>query len=361
MKSFYLKYKIQLDKLIFLISIFVFIYVFVNYILGYILPFFIAFIFSIILDPVANFFVIKVKTPRWFASFMCIFLIIFIALFIGTNIVAQIVDEVRTFTSSVSSITAKITEVSNDFQLKFDNFLSFIPKDLKDSISNIGVSFFNSIALTLSTLLKNNSVNIVTKIPSIIIAVIMTLISTFLLINDKQMIHQMIIKHTPIGIMNNVKLVRKDMFKALAGYLKAQLIIMSIMALICIVSLYILKYPYALLLALIIAFFDALPLFGSGFILWPWIAFSFLSKEYNMAIGLLITYAVIFITRQVIEPRILGKQIGIHPLITLMSIYVGLKLFGVFGLFVGPLSVILAKTIFTSDATTNAQNIITAP
>lgn len=361
MKNFYIKYKIQLDKIIFLISIFASIYIFVNYILNLILPFFIAFIFSIILEPVANFFTVKVKAPRWFGSLMCILLILFVVLFVGTNIISQIIEEAKSFSDSIPDFTSKITEVSNSFQLKFDDLFSFIPKDLKDSFSEIGINLLNSFGVTLSNLLKNSSVNIVTKIPSIMIALILTLISTFFFINDKKLISQTIARYTPLSILNNVKLVRKGMFTALVGYVKAQLIIMSIMAVICIVSLYILKYPYALFVALIIAGFDALPLFGSGFVLWPWIAFSFFSNNYNMAIGLLITYATIFITRQIIEPRILGKQIGIHPLITLMSIYIGLKVFGAMGLFVGPLSIILAKTIFTSDATTNAQNIITAP
>ena len=120
---------------------------------------------------------------------------------------------------------------------------------------------------------------------------------------------------------------------------------MSLISTICFIGLSIINVRYALLIAVIIGIIDALPVFGSGFIIWPWCIYNLIIGNYGMTIGLIILYVVLLITRQFLEPKIIGKQIGIHPLVTLMSIYIGIKIFGVFGFIIGPCIIIIIKSL----------------
>ena len=102
--------------------------------------------------------------------------------------------------------------------------------------------------------------------------------------------------------------------------------------------MFLLGMPYPALLALGIAVFDILPVLGTGGVLLPWAAVLFIIEEHGLAIGLLVLYLVILVVRNMVEPRIVGRQIGLHPLATLAALFLGLKLFGLVGLVAFPVA-----------------------
>lgn len=91
---------------------------------------------------------------------------------------------------------------------------------------------------------------------------------------------------------------------------------------------------------------DAFPVLGSGTILIPWAVFSWIQKDYVAAAVLLTLYVVTMVVREVLEPRLMGKEMGLKPLYVLLSVYVGLKLFGVGGIVLGPIGLTILKTVF---------------
>ena len=129
------------------------------------------------------------------------------------------------------------------------------------------------------------------------------------------------------------------------AYGKTQLVIMVCTMVISALGLTMLGDPYALLWALVIGLVDALPLFGAGTILWPWLAVSLFRGQWIMAVGLAAIYGVSNLTRQWLEARYMGDCIGISPLANLAAMYVGLQLFGILGLFLGPIGYLLIKEI----------------
>lgn len=106
------------------------------------------------------------------------------------------------------------------------------------------------------------------------------------------------------------------------------------------------KVEYPLLAAVAIGFVDALPILGSGSVLIPWAIIAGVNGDINLGIALLIVLAVISVVRQLLEPKLVSKQIGIHPIFTLIAMYTGFKLIGIFGLLVGPIVLIILKNIF---------------
>ena len=120
-------------------------------------------------------------------------------------------------------------------------------------------------------------------------------------------------------------------------YLRACLLLGLSTFLQAFIGLALLRVPYAFLLALLIALVDFLPLLGTGIILLPWAVVSLLLGEVKLGVGLLVLYAVSTLLRQILEPKLIGEGLGIHPLLSLAAMYAGLRLFGVWGMILAPL------------------------
>ena len=129
------------------------------------------------------------------------------------------------------------------------------------------------------------------------------------------------------------------------AYLKAQFILMCITATICMIGVFLTGNHYAILIGAGIAVFDAFPVLGSAFILIPWALILFIKKEMLGAVILLSTYLLCQLVRQLLEPKLVGDRIGIRPVYTLISMYVGLKIYGGFGFILGPISLVAIRAI----------------
>ena len=147
---------------------------------------------------------------------------------------------------------------------------------------------------------------------------------------------------------------KNDLLSVVGGYLKAQ----ATLIFICFCELLIglnlfhfigLNVQYPLTFAVIICFIDALPILGAGAFMIPWIIITLISKDFHLVIALLILYVIITAVRQLLEPKLYSKNIGVHPLITLLSMYTGLKLAGFIGIIMGPAVVIILKNIFEQE------------
>jgi sporulation integral membrane protein YtvI len=187
----------------------------------------------------------------------------------------------------------------------------------------------------------DQSRRIVTNAPNFLITVILSVVSAVFMLKDKKLICDTLSRHCPEWIKKNLGTMREGLFRAVGGYFRAQGILMSITGIIAITGLLILRSPYALILGLLLAFLDFLPFFGTGFVLLPWAAFSLATAAYGQAVGLVVIYGTVFVMRQILEPKVLSEQIGVYPLVTLMAIFIGYRLFGFIGIFVGPALVMM--------------------
>ena len=159
--------------------------------------------------------------------------------------------------------------------------------------------------------------------------------------------------HMPETWVKRIGVHLKDLVKSLGGYLKAEVTLVFISFVITLIGLYIfhfvgLNVPYPLLMAFIIGFVDLLPIFGSGTVMIPWAILSACTGDFTLAIAILVLWAVISVVRQLLEPRIVSGNIGIHPIFTLIAMYTGFKFMGVLGMIIGPIILIILKNIFAT-------------
>ncbi len=131
-----------------------------------------------------------------------------------------------------------------------------------------------------------------------------------------------------------------------AKYIKAYALLMFITFVELAVGLSILGVPGALAIAALTAMVDILPVLGTGGIIIPWGVFHLVKGNLRLGLGLLVLYVVVTVIRQVLEPKVVGQQIGLHPIVVLMCMYVGLRLFGVIGLFVLPFSILILRYLY---------------
>ncbi len=133
------------------------------------------------------------------------------------------------------------------------------------------------------------------------------------------------------------------------AYLKTQGILMLLVGVICTIGFWFVKREYALLLGIGVAIFDAFPVLGSGLVLVPWAIVSLLKGNYVHVVILAVMYLLCLLVREGLEPKLLGDRIGIPPLYTLMAVYVGVELFGLLGVILGPFGLVIIRAVLDTE------------
>ena len=340
--NFYKNHRIFVHKLLIVLIAAALILLF-NVIVNYVGPFILAYVISIVLGPIVGLFYNRFGINRGISSaFLIVFTLALIAL-IGTLLVNILFSQIVSF---ASNIPTHIENLENLFYGIIGNFENILNTQLDiDFNATLGEVFAMITNMFQAAVEGGQTVNFLAAIPHFVLRLMLTIISAFFFIKDKELISNFIKESLPKKFMQKFWVVRKSVLKALYAYAKGQFIIMVIVSSICIIGLTIIGSPYSLLIGLGIGLFDIIPILGAGGILVPWALYSFLSGNFGFGIGLLIIYGVLFITRQIIEPKIVANKMGIHPIILLMSIYLGLRILGPFGIILGPLTTIALKTI----------------
>jgi len=343
MQFFYEKHKQLIDKLAFFALIMLFVYGFFIYLFEYVAPFFFGLIIALVMEPLIRLLVDKVKFRRWIAALTC--LLIFMAAMgsLGVWLINTLLGQVGSFVESAPSHIEDFIErleTANEWLAGWEMFLPetwYIP-DIQEMLVGLVTNLFGEAA-------RAQGINMITGVPNFFIGVILTLVSAYFFMADRQIIFEAIRKRSPDWLNERIRLMRSGLSKALDGYFRAQYILMAMAGIICIAGLLILRNPYALLIGLLVAVLDFLPILGTGTVLLPWALFSALIGEFRQAVWVLAIYGIITITRQVLEPKILGEQIGVHPLVSLMSVFIGFRIFGLLGLLIGPTLVMVFLAI----------------
>ena len=313
------------------------------------LPFILGYLFSLLINPLADKLQKKMKLPRGLSAILVIILTVGIIGGAVVGIVWKIVSEIRSLYEHSAEISNAVVNIWQNISLKFSNFYEAMP----DSVQNVVDNLETSLGATVSDIFGKVQVvetagNFAKGVPGIFIGVIIFFLSLYFMVVDAKTVSAFWRKIFPEKSLEKMADMRKEFKKCIGGYFKAQGIIMSIAFVIIFIGLSILDVNYALLIALGIALLDALPFFGSGAVLWPWALIGFLNGSVKIGVGLIIIYLAIVFTRQMIEPKIVSNNIGLHPIITLLSMYIGLKLLSIGGMILGPVIVILVKSFYSA-------------
>lgn len=334
--------------IIFALSVFL-IYIGFKISLFYI-PFLIAFALSLLIEPLIKFCMKKFKMRRKFSAIL-IFTII-LSIIIGLIVwgIATLVSEASNFLNNINLYIDKISNESQNLISKFN----FDKIKLSDELTSILQNSSGEFIQTASDWVKNiltKLLNTLTSLPTIGLYIVITILALYFMCTDKIYMLDQIEHHLPEKWVKNLTRHLKALTKALGCYLKAQLKLILISFIISLIGLYAfsisgmnIKYP--LMAAIGIAIVDALPIFGSGTVMVPWAVISAFNGDIRLGVAILVLWIVMCIVRQIIEPKIVSGQIGIHPIFTLIAMYTGFRFLGFIGMFVGPIVLIILKNIY---------------
>lgn len=314
------------------------------------MPFLIAFLISLMIEPAIKHLMKKTKMSRKMSSII-IFLIVF-SMIIGSLIWGTI------------TLVSESTNLLQALNLYIDKAYTQIQDAIgKMSITKISVSnnVLNLMQDTSKELLVKVSkwltsfltklIDIITSIPTIGIYMVITILSLYFICTDRIYILDFMEQHMPKKWVQKIGIHLREITRNLGGYLKAQLILILVSFVISVVGLYFLKFvgmnvKYPLLIALAIGFVDALPILGSGSVMVPWAIISALNGDLRLGVSILVLWIIMSLIRQFLEPKIVSGKIGIHPIFTLIAMYTGFKVMGVMGMLVGPIVLIIIKSVF---------------
>ena len=320
-----------------------------GYLLDLFLPFVLGYLFSILVNPLADFLQKKLKIPRGMSAVLVIILILGVLGSVVTVLIMKIIDEVRNVYAQFPSIYQSIQNDIENWKQMFSGVYDRMPENIQLAMNTLGDTLSDKVAVfinTKSSPMVSNAGSVAKALPKILIGFVVFILSSFFMVSDPKTVSGFVNKVFPERFMKRMHIVGKEIRLYLGGYCKAQLTIMSIVFVILFAGLTLFGVEYALLIALGIAFLDALPFFGSGAALWPWALVNFINGDIRMGIGLMVLYVIIIMTRQFIEPKIVSSNIGMNSLLTLMSMYIGYKTLSIGGMILGPITLMLIISFY---------------
>lgn len=304
------------------------------------LPFLLAFVAATLLAPLVQKFAKRVGGWNFWSMLFVVLMLLAVTgilVYAGYYLVSQIADLIRSWTSIREGITDMLNQVSQFLS----NNVHFTSSDTEEYILGLlqdGLSWLTGKISSWAPTVVVGVSNLASGIVSFLISLLFFIVAAYFMTADYPGLRKRLIAWVPDIIRPHMRHVKEAAGSAMFGYLRAQLILSGIVLVIVFVALLIVRQPYSLLIAIATGIIDIMPFFGSGAILVPWGVICLLVGQFKKALFLLILAFALFLFRKLAEPKVVGNQTGLSPLLSLIAIYVGMKLGGVAGMILCPIA-----------------------
>lgn len=348
-------------------------YLFLKYCFSMFLPFMVAFFIAIIVQRPTNFLTRKTKIKKGITATILVLLVYLIVAALISLIGVKLVDGVKSLIAFIQGKLTDIPTLIENIKNWSLNTIRFLPDSLEARAAKSMVPFFDALkeksATEIAGFIMDKASNgekfslsslstplsglwsTAKQIPSAFVAVMITIVSSCFMAVDYDRLVKFI--KGQISPENEKKLsaTKRIVFKSLGKLIKSYILIICITGIELFIGLNFLtligiyKDGNIIALSLIIAVLDILPVIGTGTFMVPWAIYSLITGKLGLAIGLFVVYAIIYVVRQIIEPKIVGGTVDLPPFVTLMGMYIGSQLFGVIGIFLVPILIIIIKLL----------------
>ncbi len=345
-------------------------YLFMKYAFGLVAPFIFAFAVAILLQKPLRIISEKTKIKKNILGAVAVLLIISVVIASVVLVGYRLFVEFKGFGEYIMAKTSDIPELTRSAEAWILEKITVLPDSLEKTVSDSVTGIVDRILMVSEEEVSNVSqsgdggfdlsflatplgglLSTAKEIPGIFAAVFMSIIACFFITCDydkfRILISENISREHEVAIVKTRRLLGDILGKMLKSY--ATLIFITFcevsigLNILRLIGVY--EGGYILVLSIITAIVDILPVLGTGTILIPWAIFNLFTGNIGLGIGLIILYAVITVIRQVLEPRLVAMNVGLHPAITLFGMYLGVQLFGFFGIFLLPITFVLVKAL----------------
>ena len=325
------------------------VFIVAKFILQYLTPFVLAVIIAYLMQKPAKYIESKFKISKGISALvlsagvyiLVAFFIIFSVyrLFLFSGELTRIIPDFLTY---VENLTEKIQETFYGF---FENSNSALAEEFisafKGSIRNFALEITDSASHLVAKTAKN--------IPSFMLSSIVAFVASCYIAKDYDRLNKFFKGICSAKVYSNIVKIKEILGQSVFKLLKGYILIMVLTYIELLIGFFVLGIKYAPIAALLVAIVDLLPVLGTGTVLLPWGIILIASGNSFKGFGILVLYLVITLIRNFCEPKIIGSQIGINPLFTLIAMFVGLKVFGFWGIFIFPVVFIVTVKYYKNE------------
>ncbi len=312
----------------------------------YVLPLFIPFILAVmvawILLPVVRFLNQRLKIPRLIGGIFAMGLLGTAVVWGLTSLCNILMKQIVIFLRNLPIYLSILSGHLDSFCKGCDEFLGIQFGSARQMLDGNIEVMLDTVKNKLIPGITMHGFDIAFNIIGVVGVALIVIVSAILLMKDETEYEKGFRENV---FYSDIHLVTSKLSETGIAYLRAQAIMMIFIGVLCTAALLLIKNKYALLIGIGIGIFDAFPVLGSGLILIPWSIISLFNRDLYSAAVLMTLYLACQVVRQCLEPKLLGNRIGIKPVYTLMSMYVGIRLFGFAGFLLGPLGLVIITTI----------------
>ncbi len=356
------RFKKTLTDLIYVSFALVLTYLGARFLLPLLAPFIFAYAVSAVIRPVVGAAQRRLRLPRGLTSILCMaaliaFLSCLLFLFFDRffyelrGLLSLIADSSEEIVGSVSGAIKKVCGAIPFLRDRANE------EAILSNLSQMGLDMLKNLSYKAPDVLGN----VLTALPEALFVALSFIISLYYFSSMKTDGLTSLIERLPEGRRQTAKKLRARASVALTSVAKGYLLVLSVTFVLLFIAFSLIGIEYAFVLALITAIVDILPVLGIGTVLLPYAFFKLAVGEAGIGVGLLVTFLVVSVIREVIEPKLVGRSCGLHPLTTVAALYVGFRAAGFFGLIIAPVTAIIVKSILTSEKSNGNDSAKTTP
>ena len=335
------KIKRYADLVVLVIGTLLLSYLFFKHVLLYLLPFLIGWFIAFAMRPPAAYLAPKLKIkPKILRLLMTVILylvllgILSVGIWLLSREVWELLAGLGEGDNSLEEFISGLMGTDGFFGRLFGDFGDYVA----DALYRVAMSMLSALGSALS--------GVVSAVPNALFFLLISVIASAYFAIGLEEINARVKRLLPRSVFGVIVKVKNGFLDALIKYMRSYLLLLLITFAEMLLGLFIIRAPYPLIMAIVIALLDLLPVIGVGTVLIPWGIWSFFVGKTPFGIGLLVLFVAHTVFRQVIEPKIVGKNLGVHPLLTLVFIYVGYSIFGIVGLLFVPIFTVLVDITF---------------
>lgn len=322
-------------------------YAALRYLLVPVLPFFVAWVTAMALRPAIDGICRRTKLKRRVVSFFCVLFVLLMFAGLLAVIVGRTAEELRGLADNLMTDAADavgdVFDYLENLRDRFPFLDGFEDRETAERVESAILSAVEGSITSFTAKIPEAVMGMVSSLPGIVLSAVVLVMATFYMCADVAGINSFIAGLFPQEKREKLFAAKKKLAADAGRYIRAYLLILFITFAQLLTGFLILKIPYALTLAAVIALIDILPVLGVGTVLIPWAGILLIRGQTYTGVGILILFVIIWLVRQVIEPKIVGHSMGVHPLVTLAAMYAGFTMLGVSGLFIFPIAAMLIK------------------
>lgn len=314
-------------------------------------PFLLAFFVAWALASPVGWLYDRLRLPRRFSALALLLLAFALLSALVWSLVWVTVNEISSLSLDWQGLLASLQTLVNDLGLRFSRWMALLPASFQSAVDQLIARMFQWLETAVPQLLSGGmdlAAGVARSLPSFAVATVAFVLAAYFLTVDFPHLKALVSDKLPQGPRVLLLQIRRAASAGFGGYVRSQLILTVGVFFILLLGFLLVRQPYFLLLALALAVLDFIPIIGSGTVMVPWAVVDVVLGDYRHALGLMAVWGLVVLFRRVAEPKILGDQTGLSPLLSLVSVYVGMKVAGVLGMILGPVVCLVGLSLVRS-------------